>query len=84
MNRSCTGKRSRLSCEKNNSQISNGFRFCFFIDFFLFFIAFTLFGITNHLTHEVYVFKGVLKKEWWKGKEDKIKEWLAKHFGKNS
>ena len=52
--------------------------------FFLFFIAFTLFGITNHLTHEVYVFKDVLKKEWWKSKEDKIKEWLAKHFGKNS
>ena len=46
----------------------------------LFFIGMILFGVTNFLTHEIYVFKGVLRKEWWikRGKEEKIKKLLDK------
>lgn len=50
--------------------------------FLLFVSALVVFGITNYLTHEVYVFKGLILKEWWieKGKEEIIKKFLDKWF----
>ena len=47
-----------------------------------FFATLVLFAVTNHLTHEEYVFKGVIKKEWWikREKEEQIKKFLDKHF----
>jgi len=50
--------------------------------FLLFVIGFIVFGVTNYLTHEVYVFKGLLMKAWWqkRGKEKTIKKLLGKWF----
>jgi len=48
----------------------------------VFFSGLILFGVTNFLTHEIYVFKGLLRKEWWikRGKEDTIQNFLDKWF----
>lgn len=54
-----------------------------FAEMFLFFtITIILFAVTNHLTHEKYIFKGIIKKSWWieRGKEEKIKKILDKYF----
>ena len=50
--------------------------------FLLFVVTLIVFAVTNYLTHEVYVFKGVIKKQWWidRGKEEIIKKFLDKHF----
>lgn len=48
----------------------------------IFFVGLVIFGISNLLVHEIYFFKGMIKKDWWisRGKEEKIKEFLDKHF----
>ena len=50
--------------------------------FLLFFVTRIIFAVTNYLTHEVYVFEGLIRKEWWidQGKEEIIKKFLDKHF----
>lgn len=47
-----------------------------------FFGGLIIFGVTNFLTHEVYVFKGMIRKEWWikRGLEEKVKIFLDKWF----
>ena len=50
----------------------------------IFLIGILVYGTANHFVHNVFFFDGMIRKEWWieRHKEQIIKDWLNKHFGK--